>query len=59
MFRALYCQDKWTALLESRPSLISQDDWEVEDLSEIDFPESIEDEKEGSGEVERGRLVFT
>ncbi|GIZ46083.1 hypothetical protein CKM354_000922200 [Cercospora kikuchii] len=56
---ALFIQDKWTSLLESRPSLISMDDWEVEDLSEMDFPENVEDDQEGSGEVERGRLVFT
>lgn len=55
---ALYMQDKWTALLESRPSLISQDDWDVEELSEIDFPDNTEDDQEGSSEVERGRLVF-
>lgn len=56
---ALYMQDKWTALLESRPTLISADDWDVADLSELDFPENVEDDQEGSGEVERGRLVFT
>ncbi|KAF2207019.1 hypothetical protein CERZMDRAFT_115476 [Cercospora zeae-maydis SCOH1-5] len=56
---ALFIQDKWTSLLESRPSLISQDEWDVEDLSEMDFPENVEDDQEGSGEVERGRLVFT
>lgn len=51
-------QDKWSALLESRPSLISHDDWEVEELVEEDFPETIEDDQEGSSEVQRGRLVF-
>lgn len=55
---ALYMQDKWTALLESRPSLISQDDWDVDGLSEVDFPDNVEDDQEGSSEVERGRLVF-
>lgn len=55
---ALYMQDKWTSLLEGRPSLISEEDWAVDSLSTIDFPEFMEDEQEGSSEVERGRLVF-
>lgn len=54
----LFMQDKWTALLEGRPPLISEEDWEVEPLSESDFPENMEDDQEGSSEVERGRLVF-
>ncbi|KAK4504972.1 hypothetical protein PRZ48_002935 [Zasmidium cellare] len=56
---ALFMQDKWSALLESRPSLIIHDDWDVRDLSEDDFPENMEDDLEGSSEVVRGRLVFT
>lgn len=55
---ALYMQDKWTSLLEGRPSLISEEDWAIEPLQKIDFPEFMEDEQEGSSEVERGRVVF-
>jgi hypothetical protein len=54
----LYLQDKWTALLEGRPSLISHEEWDVADLTEEDFPENLEDDEEGSSEVGRGRLVF-
>lgn len=55
----LYMQDKFSALLESRPSLISHEEWDVEPLSEEDFPETTEDDTEGSSEVGRGRLVYT
>lgn len=55
---ALYMQDKWIALLEGHPSLISHDAWDVAELSEYDFPENVEDDQEGSSEVQRGRLVF-
>ncbi|EME48023.1 hypothetical protein DOTSEDRAFT_69828 [Dothistroma septosporum NZE10] len=55
----LYVQDKFSALLESRPSLISNEEWDVESLSEDDFPETTEDDTEGSSEVGRGRLVYT
>lgn len=55
---AVFMQDKWTALLEGHPSLLSYDDWEVRGLCENDFPESDEDDEEGSSEVQKGRLVF-
>jgi hypothetical protein len=54
----LYIQDKWTALLEGRPSLIRHEEWDVADLTEEDFPENLENDEEGSSEVGRGRLVF-
>lgn len=55
---ALYMQDKWTALLDGRPSLINRDDWDVRPLHTDDFPENDEDDQAGSSEVEKGRLVF-
>lgn len=55
---AVYMQDKWTALLEGRPSLISEEGWIVRHLSDSDFPEVMEDDQEGSSEVGRGREVF-
>ncbi|KAF2480407.1 fungal-specific transcription factor domain-containing protein, partial [Neohortaea acidophila] len=55
---AVYMQDKWTALLHGRPSLISAHDWCVPPLDEDDFPEIEEDDREGSAEVEKSRLVF-
>lgn len=55
---ALYMQDKWSALLESRPSLIIHEEWDVAYLTVEDFPENIEDDQEGSSEVFRGLLVF-
>ncbi|GAB7358985.1 hypothetical protein MBLNU230_g5059t1 [Neophaeotheca triangularis] len=56
---AVFMQDKWIALLEGHPSLLTYEDWEVRGLCEEDFPESDEDDTEGSSEVEKGRLVFT
>jgi len=56
---AVYIQDKWSALLAGRPSLIVEDAWCVISLSVGDFPELDEDMTAGSSEVEKGRLVFT
>jgi hypothetical protein len=57
---ALWMQDKWGALMHGRPSHISADDWMVKQVSEQDFPERSQDEddKEGSTEVEKGRVLF-
>jgi hypothetical protein len=49
------------ALIHGRPSHIHDElDWTVESLSDKDFPEhpDDEDQQEGSGEVETGRLSF-
>lgn len=55
---AVFVQDKWTALLRGRPSMISVDGWDMDPLTDADFPEHVEDETAGSSEVEKGRLVF-
>ena len=59
---ALYMQDKWSSLIQGRPSLIfEQRDWTVKDLIDHDFPENFVDEndEDGSTEVEKGKLIFT
>ena len=38
---SLYTQDKWCSLIHGRPSLICNDNWLVQDLSEKDFPQPI------------------
>ncbi|KAK4214944.1 fungal-specific transcription factor domain-containing protein [Rhypophila decipiens] len=57
---AIYMQDKWSALIYGRPSHVKSPDWQMPPLSLADFPESAadEDDKEGSTEVEKGRLLF-
>ncbi|KAL2829322.1 fungal-specific transcription factor domain-containing protein [Aspergillus pseudoustus] len=58
---SIYIVDKWMALIHGRPShIVDELDWTVEPLSEDDFPETPEDEdqEEGSGEIEAGRLSF-
>lgn len=57
---AVYLQDKWGAFIHGRPSHIARDTWRIPQLTLDDFPESAadEDEKEGSTEVETGRLLF-
>ncbi|KAF2803715.1 uncharacterized protein BDZ99DRAFT_526192 [Mytilinidion resinicola] len=57
---ALFMQDKWGSLVHGRPSHIATTDWEVQPLSESDFPESAadEDDEDGSTEVEKGRTLF-
>ncbi|KAL4804171.1 hypothetical protein BDV18DRAFT_166301 [Aspergillus unguis] len=34
---AIYCEDKWRALLMGRPPYIRSDEWDVTDLDEADF----------------------
>jgi hypothetical protein len=49
------------ALIHGRPSHIHDElDWTVEYLTDKDFPEHSldEDQQNGSGEVETGRLAF-
>lgn len=57
---AVYLQDKWGAFIHGRPSHINGSTWRIPQLTLDDFPESAadEDDKEGSTEVETGRLLF-
>ncbi|KAK3385628.1 fungal-specific transcription factor domain-containing protein [Podospora didyma] len=57
---AIFMQDKWAALIHGRPSHVLATDWQMARVSLADFPESAadEDDKEGSTEVEKGRLLF-
>ena len=55
---ALYMQDKWVALLEGRPALISDLNWAVDMCQPQDFPEFQEHDEEGSSEVQKGRIMF-
>ncbi|KAK9474872.1 fungal-specific transcription factor domain-containing protein [Dipodascopsis tothii] len=57
---AVWMQDKWHALTQSRPSHIDKRNWLVKHVTVDDFPEKAEDEsdKDGSAEVENGRRLF-
>ncbi|KAI4775765.1 hypothetical protein E4T52_09307 [Aureobasidium sp. EXF-3400] len=55
---AVYVQDKWVALIEGRPALLSDRDWIVPLLQHKDFPEHEEHNEEGSSEVEKSRIIF-
>lgn len=57
---AVYMQDKWSSFLHGRPSHIQSACWRIPQLKLDDFPESAadEDDKDGSTEVEQGRLLF-
>lgn len=55
---AVYLQDKWVALIEGRPALLSDRDWIVPLLQPKDFPEHEEHNEEGSSEVENSRIIF-
>ncbi|KAI5207822.1 hypothetical protein E4T39_01765 [Aureobasidium subglaciale] len=55
---AIYMQDKWVALIEGRPPLLTDRDWIVPLVQHRDFPERLEDNEEGSSEVENGRIIF-
>jgi hypothetical protein len=57
---AVFMQDKWGALMYGRPSHITPVDWDVQPLTEDDFPENSadEDDEDGSTEVEKGRILF-
>ncbi|RDW59429.1 hypothetical protein BP6252_12516 [Coleophoma cylindrospora] len=58
---ALYMQDAWSALGSGRPRLISTTNWDVQPLTHDDFSEDFmdENEREGSSEVEKGKLLFS
>ena len=57
---AVFMEDKWLALKNSRPSHISEDDWVVSELKEEDFPEKAGDGdlKEGSSDINNGKKNF-
>ncbi|KAK4221325.1 fungal-specific transcription factor domain-containing protein [Podospora fimiseda] len=57
---AVLMQDKWSSLIHGRPSHIVNSYWQIPPVTLIDFPESAadDDDKEGSTEVEQGRLLF-
>jgi hypothetical protein len=58
---ALFMQDKWSSLGSGRISLINSSNWALQPVTSLDFPEnaSHENDKEGSSEVENGRILFT
>ncbi|KAK9365307.1 fungal-specific transcription factor domain-containing protein [Lipomyces kononenkoae] len=57
---AVWLQDKWHALTQSRPSHIDKRNWLVKHVTSDDFPETAADEsnEDGSAEVENGRRLF-
>ncbi|OBA20650.1 hypothetical protein METBIDRAFT_43105, partial [Metschnikowia bicuspidata var. bicuspidata NRRL YB-4993] len=57
---AVYLEDKWLALKNSRPSHINELNWVVLDLAEEDFPEKHGDGdlKEGSSDINNGKRNF-
>jgi len=58
---ALYMQDKWSSLGSGRPALINASNWDLQAVTNDDFPENAahENEREGSSEVEKGRILFS
>ncbi|KAK9243741.1 fungal-specific transcription factor domain-containing protein [Lipomyces tetrasporus] len=57
---AVWLQDKWHALTQSRPSHIDKRNWLIKHVTSDDFPETAADEsnEDGSAEVENGRRLF-
>lgn len=57
---AVYMEDKWLSLKNSRPSHISEINWAVVNLLEEDFPEKHGDGdlKEGSSDIDNGKKNF-
>lgn len=59
---SVYVQDKWSSLIEARPSHIEEGkNWLVNKVSDEDFPEKSTDPdtmKEGSADVENGKESF-
>ncbi|CZT52694.1 related to nitrogen regulatory protein [Rhynchosporium secalis] len=55
----LYMQDKWSSLSSGRPALINSSNWDLKSVTDADFPERVEDEQEGSSEVQKGRILFS
>lgn len=58
---AVYMEDKWLSLKDSRPSHINENNWIVLPLYEVDFPDKHGDGdlKEGSSDLDTGKKVFT
>lgn len=59
---ALYMQDKWCSLIHGRPSLISNAQWAVQQLSETELPaDSDVSRSDGvaADEAKRGQDLFT
>lgn len=58
---AVYIEDKWLSLKNSRPSHINEINWIVNPLIEEDFPEKHGDGdlKEGSSDIDNGKKIFT
>ncbi|CAI5755714.1 unnamed protein product [Candida verbasci] len=57
---AVYMEDKWLSLNNSRPSHINEDNWIVQPLQSEDFPEKHGDGdlKEGSSDIDNGKKIF-
>ena len=57
----LFMQDKWSSLGSGRVSFINSSNWALQPVINTDFPEnaSHEDDKEGSSDVGKGRILFT
>lgn len=57
---AVFIEDKWLALKNSRPSHIHEMNWIVTSLIEEDFPEKHGDGdlKEGSSDIDNGKKIF-
>ncbi|GMF02980.1 unnamed protein product [[Candida] boidinii] len=59
---AVFLQDKWTSLIESRPShIIEGKNWMVRKVTNEDFPEKgneADNTKEGSTDIENGKHLF-
>ncbi|CCG20487.1 Dal81 predicted zinc-finger protein [Candida orthopsilosis Co 90-125] len=58
---AVYMEDKWLSLKDSRPSHINENNWIVLQLHEEDFPDKHGDGdlKEGSSDLDTGKKIFT
>lgn len=57
---AVYMEDKWLSLKNSRPSHINEINWVVHSLVDEDFPEKHGDGdlKEGSSDIDNGKKIF-
>ncbi|CCE87198.1 Piso0_005741 [Millerozyma farinosa CBS 7064] len=57
---AVFMEDKWLSLKNSRPSHVNESNWFVKPLVEDDFPEKHGDGdlKEGSSDIDNGKKIF-
>ncbi|KAG7810412.1 hypothetical protein KL921_002907 [Ogataea angusta] len=58
---AVYVQDKWSSLVESRPShIIEGKNWQVQMVASEDFPDKgdADQQKDGSADYENGEALF-